>query len=194
MPSCRRIAVEVEVGDRRGVTGCMRRAAGDNHPVDDLGDRRIPSQQPREIRKRPQRDDGDLAGIRADRLPHHLLRHVPAVQLGPRQIDAAQPVPAVHVERLFWKRSVVGGDSDPRQPRRIEIRHNRLQVAGGLLRDHVAADCGDGHHIQPRIEEGHGQGDGVVDPGIDIQDHLAWLYHGHDEVSAELIRCDRSMG
>ena len=173
----------------------MHRAAGDDHPVDDLGNRGIPSQQPGEIRERPHRDDRDLAGIRTDRLPHHLLRNVPTVQLGPRQVDAAQPVTAVHVERLLRERGVGGGDADPRQPRWIEICHDRLQVAGGLLRDHVAAGGRNRQHFEPRIEEGHGQRDGVVDPGIDIQDHLAGLYHGHDENGVGVIRFagDRSV-
>ena len=175
MPGRRRIAVEVEVGDRCHVAGSMHRAAGDDHPVDDLGDRGIPSQQPGEIRERPQRDDRDLAGIRTDRLPHHLLRHVPTVQLRPRQVDAAQPVTAVHSERLLRERGVGGGDADPRQPWRIQIRHDRLQVASGLLRHHVAAGGRDRHHFEPRIEESHGQRDGVIDPRIDIQDHLAGL-------------------
>ena len=195
MPGRRRITVEVEVRDRCHVAASMHGAPGNDHSVDDIGDRGIPSQQPGEIRERPHRDDRDLAGVRTDRLPHHLLRHVPAVQLGPRQIDATQPVTAVHVERLLREACVGGGDADSWQPRWIEVGHDRLEIAGGLLRDHVAAGRGDRQHFEPRIEERHGQHDRVVDPGIDIQDHLAGLYHRHNENGVLVIRfaADRSV-
>jgi hypothetical protein len=176
MPGSLRIAIEVEVGDRRDVAAAMHRAAGDDHAVDDLGDRGIPPQQAGEIRERPQGDDRDLPRIGADRLPHHLLRHMPAMELGPRQVDAAQPVAAIHVEWLFRERRVGWSDADSRQPRRIEVGHERLQVAGGLLGENVATGRRNSQHLQSRIEEGHGQCHGVVNPGVEIQDHLAW--HG----------------
>ena len=61
----------------------------------------------------------------------------------------------------------------PGQSRGIEQGHQRLHIGGGLLRQDTSARGGDRHHIQAGIEQGDGQGQGVVDPGINIQNHLA---------------------
>ena len=103
------------------------------------------------------------------------------MELGPRQVDAAEAVGAVHVERLLRQGRVGGGEPQPREPRRIEQADERLQVGRGLFGGHVAPRRRHRQHFQPWIEQGHDQRHGIVYSRIDVENHLA----GHGQGVSE---------
>ena len=74
---------------------------------------------------------------------------------------------------------VVAGRTEAGQPRRIEVADESLEVGGRLRGPHVAADGGQRHDLDPGIEQGEGDGHGVVDPGIHVDDQLAGRDGGH---------------
>jgi hypothetical protein len=155
-----------------------RAAAGDNG-ADQLGDPGIPLEHAGEIGKRAQGQDRDLPRMRLDRLPDHLLRRMAAVQRHPRQLQAAEAVGAVDARRPRQQEWLRRGGAEPWQPGRVEKGDDGLGVGRRLVRGNVAGHRRDGEHLDAGIEQRECQGDGIVDPGIAVDDQLAGDNRGH---------------
>ena len=173
VPRGPRVTVEVEIDDGRGVAVAVRRAAGDHDLADELRDRRVAREHAGEIREWPEGHERHLPRIGMKRLPDHLFRDMPAVEPRYGQIDAPQAVGPVHVEGLGRPDGVGGGGAEPGQSWRVEEPHERLEVGRRLLRGDIPAAGRHGHDLEPGVEEGDGERHGVVDAGIDVENHLA---------------------
>ena len=173
------VAEEVEVGHWRGVAGGLGRTARDHDVADEFDDRRIPLENTSDVGQRAKGDDRDLAGMRLEALPDDLLRLVSAVQRHAREFDATETVSAVDAVGLLGRCHVGRRNPESRPPRGIEEGNHRLDVGRGLLRRHAAPHRGHGHHLEPRVEQGHCERCGVIDARITVDDHFAGRGSGH---------------
>ena len=173
-----RVDVHVPLARRRRVARAAERAAHEDVAREQVRERGLPLQRDGEIRERPERHEGDLAG--------------------PRSSDRDDPVRGVVTLERAARRGQVRV-ADPARPvrlgRRLERLHERLlaperhghvrptgqgqdgaRVLGDAPRVHVPADArhpdeldlGRGTRVQER--------EGVVDAGVDIEEQgdLGW--------------------
>src|SRR5439155_9437111 len=103
------------------------------------------------------------------------VRGVRVMELGAREVDAAQAAGAVHsraVHVVFDRQG--GAQSWPAWW--IEVLHENVNVLGGLLGVDVSRRGSQPDHVDVGIEEGQGDCECAVDARVGKQDHF--MRHG----------------
>src|SRR5579871_3406611 len=94
------------------------------------------------------------------------------VQASTREVDAAQSVGTVQIDGINL---VLDGRSSAQAGPawRINLLYECLHVARSLVGGNIARRGGKSKHLQFRIVECHGNGEGAIQTGIRHQDELA---------------------
>ena len=96
-----------------------------------------------------------------------------AVERHGGQIHATQAVRPMHAEGPLRQKPIVRRDADAGQTGRIEIGHQGLEIRRCPgWRDVPAGRC-DGQHFEAGVEQGHRQGEGIVNSRVHIDNDFA---------------------
>src|SRR6185436_15845884 len=163
------IAKNVELGTGRDVADAIDSSTHDDQSAHLRGERRIAGQSPGNIRERSQAEDGYFAGCGPNFVADELLGRMLPGQLRYLEAGVAQSVIAVNVTGIHAGKLIgSGGGPNPRIARRIEPLDESLDVQRRPLRRHISRHRRYRDHFEPRVEEGHREGDGIVDAGIAV--------------------------
>ena len=157
---------------RRGRVPRRAVAAAHQHPAAKQERQlRLAQDGDRQVRGRPQRDEGDLAGAAA-RFSHEQVRGMairerPARRRQDRIADALRPVRLRRGdERAHQRRLPAQRHLDVVAPCQLE---DGARVLGDLAGVHVPADARHGDELGLGRAAGVEQGEAVVDPGVDVE-------------------------
>ena len=110
-------------------------------------------------------------------------------ETGDGEVGVAEAIGAVKLTGVVGRACVAGrSGADARVLGRIELLDAGLDVARREFGGDVALDGGDGDDFEPWVKEGEGEGEGVVDSGIAVDDDFSG--HGFRCVLNEEARSD----
>src|SRR5690606_33317621 len=168
-----RVGEHVELGGRVVVAAGVG-AAHDDEVAGPLHDPRLLPYGQRDVGERPDRDERDLAGGGAQGVDDE-VHGVPVGGGADRfgEHGVAQAGGSVHVpgadHRVEQGAGAAGGDRDVAQ---VQELAERQRVPGGHGQVGVAAHGGDGDDLQAGGAGGEGEGHGVVDAGVAVDEDL----------------------